>query len=527
MVDALKSMLVTVGLLSNVFQVSHGQEALAPASGEVRISRSTGKIAKGTEWETDYFGIDSGRSGATVLVVGGMHGNEPAGSRAADQIRHWPIVRGKMFVVPRANVLALAANTRLTPGEPEVAGNLNRNFPQAEQGESLKVAPRGELAAALWAFAMKAQPDWILDLHEGYEFHRSHQPPKGKKKSVGSSIIYRGGETLDPVVEKMIVAADATVTDPEKRFSRLRNGPVETGYARACIRVIGAEGLILETTFKDQPMSLRTRQHRAMVNELLNHIGLVDRDCRNFLVAKGGEKLQVAILDGKGVGPSSLDLGKVIESAPDMDLIHVGPAEMRIDVLEQFDVVVFPGGSGSKQAGAIGKNGRHAVREFVKNGGGVLGVCAGAYLCSAQYEWSLDLIDSSVFTGSAEIPGKGRKQLWYRGPRTGIDIELTSEGKRLYAEKGIASRFVVQYANGPIISPKELGDLEDYKVLAWFRSETGLWQPQEGTMINTPAIASGSFGKGRVISMSPHPELTPTLHPIIAQSIRWVANQAD
>jgi hypothetical protein len=44
-------------------------------------------------------------------------------------------------------------------------------------------------------------------------------------------------------------------------------------------------------------------------------------------------------------------------------------------------------------------------------------------------------------------------------------------------------------------------------------------------MINTPAIVSGSFGKGRVISVSPHPEATESLHSIIENSIRWVAGE--
>ncbi len=497
-------------------------------SQQPEISRSSGKIAKGTEWETGFFVVDSGVSGATVMIVGGMHGNEPAGSRAAEQILHWPITRGKLVVVPRANVLGLAANARSIPGQPEETANLNRNFPQVEQGVEFKATPRGDLAAALWRFAFKVRPDWVIDLHEGYAFNRSHQPPAGEKKSVGSSVIYEGGEKMDPLAEQLVAAADALVSDPEKRFSLLRRGPVDTGLTRACINVMGAEALILETTYKDQPMSLRTRQHRAMANVLLNHIGLIDEDCRDRLAAPGSpDQLQVAIFDGAGTGPSRIKLCEVIEAAPDLALHHVGPHEMRPDVLEQFDVVHFPGGSGSKQGGAIGERGRTAVRDFVSDGGGVVGVCAGAYLCSAHYEWSLDLIDSAVFTGSAEIPGKGRKQLWYRGKETDVDIELTPSGESLFDRGGVPKEFVVKYCNGPIISPNDLEELEDYKVLAWFRSESGLWEPQEGTMVDTPAIVSGKFGGGRIISVSPHPENTEALHSIITESIRWTAAGAE
>ena len=512
-------------LLLTLLVHSFGVEDHA-TSGEAQptISQRSGKIAQGADWETTYFIVDSGVSGATVLVVGGMHGNEPAGSRAAEQILHWPIKRGKLIVVPRANVLALQANTRLTPNQPKKAGNLNRDFPQVEEGGKYTVAPIGELAASLWSFVLQNRPDWVIDLHEGFAFNRSHHPARGRKKSVGSSLIYEAGETMDSLARQIVAAADETVTAPGRRFSLIDRGPVDTGLARACIKVLGAKAVILETTFPNQPISLRTRQHRAMVNVLLKHIGLIDDDCRNRLAApKSSGNLQVGIFDGNGVGPSSIQLGRAIEEAPDLTLFHIGAAEMRPDVLRQFDVLVFPGGSGSKQAGAIGREGRNAIRRYVDGGGGVLGVCAGAYLCSANYEWSLDLIDTKVFTGSVEIPGKGRKQLWYRGKVAEVDLELTVLGKSLFSHQGIPGNFVVRYANGPIISPKGNPALGDYKVLAWFRSENGLWEAQKGTMINTPAIVSGVFGGGRVVSVSPHPELTPALHPIITQTIRWAA----
>ncbi|MEM7011614.1 MAG: succinylglutamate desuccinylase/aspartoacylase family protein [Verrucomicrobiota bacterium] len=492
------------------------------------VIAESGKIAEDTAWETEYHVVDSGVDGPNVLIVGGMHGDEPSGWRAAEQIRHWPIVKGKMIVIPRANVLGLQANTRYVPNQPEAERDLNRNFPQTKADSNFKANPRGELAAALWQFATKAKPDWVIDLHEGYEFNISHEPPEGKKKSVGSSVIYRQSEELDALARKIQAAANETVTDPKKRFSLLGRGPVSTGLARACINVIGAEAMILETTFKDQPISLRTRQHRAMANVILQHIGVLDRDCRKLIAGKkSNDHLQVAIFDGVGTGASKVNLAAIVDADKNMTLNHVGAEEIQLDVLNQFDVIIFPGGSGSKQGGDIGENGRKAVREFTERGGGVVGVCAGAYLCSAHYSWSLDLIDSAVFTGAPEIPGKGKKQMWYRGKEATIDMELTDSGESLFGNFGINREFVVRYCNGPIISPKKLDELDDYRVLAWFRSENGLWEPQKGTMINTPAIVSGTFGRGRIMSVSPHPEKTPALHPIIAESIRWVASQTE
>ena len=71
----------------------------------------SGLLAKGTKWETPFYSRDSGKPGPTVVLTGGIHGNEPAGAGAAEQIRHWPIKRGRLIVVPSVNRPGLAKGT--------------------------------------------------------------------------------------------------------------------------------------------------------------------------------------------------------------------------------------------------------------------------------------------------------------------------------------------------------------------------------------------------------------------------------
>ena len=63
----------------------------------------SGLLAKGTKWETPFYSRDSGKPGPSIVLTGGIHGNEPAGAGAAEQIRHWPLKRGRLIVVPRVN----------------------------------------------------------------------------------------------------------------------------------------------------------------------------------------------------------------------------------------------------------------------------------------------------------------------------------------------------------------------------------------------------------------------------------------
>ena len=78
--------------------------------------RSSDSIAVGTEWETPYYRIETGKPGPTVMIVGGVHGNEPGGWQAAEQIASWELSRGSLLVVPRANILRDAGVPAHAPG---------------------------------------------------------------------------------------------------------------------------------------------------------------------------------------------------------------------------------------------------------------------------------------------------------------------------------------------------------------------------------------------------------------------------
>jgi predicted deacylase/glutamine amidotransferase-like uncharacterized protein len=472
----------------------------------------SGMLAAGTRWETPWFITTSTRSGPTVLITGGIHGDEPAGACAAGQIRHWPILKGRLIVIPRTNITALNAGTRRIPGAQDPARDLNRNFPRLNEPNTI----RGEPAGAVWSFIREQKPDWVIDLHEGYHFHRI------EKKSVGSSIIDIKSKATNKVVPAMLSAVDATVTDPEKKFSRL-SPPADGSLARAAAKHLGAEAMILETTRRDQPPSHRARQHRIMVHTLLARLGMIAPGTPNLVTPPGDPAaIRAAIFDGGGTSSKGwANVRKVVDGIPDSLLWHLGPDDIRDGALKHFDLVVFPGGSGSKQAATLGKTGRQEVREFVENGGGYVGICAGAYLAAANYKWSLAISNHKTFCETRDIPGVGRKSMWFRGPATTVTMELTTEGRQILGNReGV---FEVRYQNGPIVSPAGKEDLPDYRVLAWFRSENAAYDTQKGTMTNTPAIIASDFGKGRVLCISPHPESASTLRPMASQGLRWTA----
>lgn len=486
----------------------------SPSEAEI----SSGTLAPNTEWETSFHVIETSKPGPTVFLTGGLHGDEPAGARAAEQIRHWHILRGRLVVLPRANQPGLRDGTRHLPELARAEADLNRNFPKTgAHNESRSIIGR-----AIWSLVQKLNPDWVVDLHEGYHFHRI-QP-----KSVGSTILASrpGDQHSRPFVTRMLAAVNTTIEDPRKHFTPL-SGTADGSLTRAAAERLEANSLILETTTRDQPLSMRTRQHRLMVRALFQDIGILGTEAPTMTLPGGERSLRVALYDGGGVGGSGpRNIEDVMGTIPHSLVWRVGPSDILEGALSHFDVVIFPGGSGSRQAAALKEAGRSRVREFVQSGGGFIGICAGAYLAAANYSWALKIGDYKTFCEKREIPGVGPKSMWYRGPSSMVTMELSADGRRILGNR--RGLFPVRYHNGPIISAAGIKGLPDFRVLAWFRSEVSRYKSQEGTMVDTPAIICSNFGKGRVLSISPHPESSrnhENLHTLVARGIQWASGK--
>ncbi len=173
--------------------------------------------------------------------------------------------------------------------------------------------------------------------------------------------------------------------------------------------------------------------------------------------------------------------------------------------LSRFDVLIFPGGRAHKQADALGEEGRRAVKDFIRSGGGYMGICAGAFLASAQYEWSLGFVNTRTLHGDREIPGIGIRSVADRGPGS-VQIELTPEGRSVFGDR--LGPLDISFSGGPVFPGPMRDDLPQCIPLAHYSTELANYTPQRGTMIGTPAIFAATFGAGRVISISPHPETT-------------------
>lgn len=222
--------------------------------------------------------------------------------------------------------------------------------------------------------------------------------------------------------------------------------------------------------------------------------------------------LKIAIFEGKGAPGGGIEnVCAKVELMPGSTITRLKPEEIASGGLKGYDVVIFSGGSGSAQAASLGDEGREKVREFVKDGGGYVGICAGAYLACSNFSWGLGILNASTVSSK-----------WMRGSGY-MDAEVTVDGAPILGP--VEGIFKVRYNNGPIIKPGTRADLPAYRPLALFRTEVANNGTPVGVMVNSPAQAVSTYGKGRVFISSPHPENTPGLEHLIPRGIYWAAGK--
>jgi len=223
-------------------------------------------------------------------------------------------------------------------------------------------------------------------------------------------------------------------------------------------------------------------------------------------------EIRLAVYSDVGVGRSVGDLLSVLDRADALQVENVAAEAVRHGVLGDFAVLIHPGGSGSKQGKQLGEEGREAVRCFVRRGGGFLGICAGAYLASADYPWSLHILDAKVLD----------REHWARGNGT-VRVGLTDRGRAiLHTDSPNVS---IYYGQGPLLAPAGDDDISDYIALGAYETEIAKNGAPSGVMIGTTAIAAGTFGRGKVLCFSPHPEKTDGLGSFVHRAIEYVTGK--
>lgn len=278
----------------------------------------------------DFTVFRLGAAPKTVLVVGGIQGDEPGGFSAATLLAsHYDILKGSVWVVPNLNFPSIIKRSR------GLHGDMNRKF-----AFLAKTDPEYATVRRIKELIADPRVHLVLNLHDGSGFYRPrHESQLMNPRRWGQSIII-DQESLGEAVfmGDLAIRADAVaqtvnnglIRPPHALHVRNTNtaaGDKEMEKSLSYFAVREGKAAFGLEASKEFPVAWRAYYHLAMVEAFLKHAGIeFNRDFE--LTPQGIEK---ALGTNLGISFAGNRIFLPLEDArPNINLLPLpanGPAE--------------------------------------------------------------------------------------------------------------------------------------------------------------------------------------------------------
>jgi len=236
-----------------------------------------------TAYELNIYKIKGKKPGKTLMLIGGIQGNEPGGFLSADLYADMRLEKGNLIVVPRANFYSIITNQRGPNGD------MNRKFNLEDNSSTME----DQIVSILKKLINES--DYLLNLHDGAGYYHPTYIDKWRNPTLfGQSIVadceeYRiPGSTksvkLGEMARKILKEVNPhingdlykfhfmdTRTDAEYSPHREQRGSA-TYYAltKHHIPAFGVE------TSKFLPsIDLKVLYHNMVINAFMKHFGII------------------------------------------------------------------------------------------------------------------------------------------------------------------------------------------------------------------------------------------------------------
>ena len=207
---------------------------------------------KDSAFSTPVYVNDSGNDGKTILIIGGVHGNEPAGFHAAEELIDYTPKNGILVVIPKANIVACNNNNRTE----YYMDDLNRSFIGSESGG---IAHR--LAWEIVNVIKEYKPSMIIDLHESRgEYDES-------TGYIGQSIIISEIDSPESVDIAFLVI--------DKLGFTVLSGAPEGSLNKEVSETLNIPVITIETS-ANQELDKRVSQQLSIIKTILNYYEMED-----------------------------------------------------------------------------------------------------------------------------------------------------------------------------------------------------------------------------------------------------------
>lgn len=236
-----------------------------------------------TAYELNIYKIKGKKPGKTLMLIGGIQGNEPGGFLSADLYADMRLEKGNLIVVPRANFYSIITNQRGPNGD------MNRKFNVEDNSSTTE----DQIVAILKKLI--SESDYLLNLHDGAGYYHPTFIDKWRNPTrFGQAIVADCEEYRIPGSTKSVKLGDMarkilkevnpringdlykfhfmdTRTDAEDSPHREQRGSA-TYYAltKHHIPAFGVE------TSKFLPsLDLKVLYHNMVINAFMRHFGII------------------------------------------------------------------------------------------------------------------------------------------------------------------------------------------------------------------------------------------------------------
>lgn len=216
--------------------------------------------------QVEFFEYDSNIKGPQVLIIGGTHGNEPAGTFAIQEIKRKiisnkiKIKKGKVILIPEVNSCGLRLGIRWNIGN-IFYPDINRNYPTSKEGN-------GRCYISDVVKTLADSSDFILDLHEGYDYHHKNL------NSIGSTLSPNPTKDSEIISEKMKILLNKDIKEDYKKFKVIQ--PNERKIIKGTLSEYckNKNYILIETTgqWSIQPLETRLKQMEKTIITLLSNL---------------------------------------------------------------------------------------------------------------------------------------------------------------------------------------------------------------------------------------------------------------
>lgn len=259
---------------------------------------------KDTDYELNVYKIYGAEKGKTLVIIGGIQGDEPGGYLSADLYADMALRKGNLIVVPRANFLSIIEHKRA------INWDMNRRFAvnSREYFEDKIV----EILKGLMA-----QSDFFLNLHEGSGFFRETResdmknPMRFGQSIIADTDIYYSKEKgtdihLGDMARKIADRVNEKLDNQEYhfRFNNHRTFENNTPHAEQrksasfyALFTYGIPAFGIETSKEIKDIEAKVRMQTMVINAFMDEFGIIPE---NPKVALEPPRLKYIIMSVNG-----------------------------------------------------------------------------------------------------------------------------------------------------------------------------------------------------------------------------------